>query len=128
MSRFKRYHPSWNLKFNNLGIFQSLKLRILMEKIFPISLKLSFSPNTLGGRVGLTWQCSDTFLIASISNNLFKKGLFTAVCRQHSINWVQNRSSEVGKFTLFWGALSILRKNKTSFSTNSVRQQGLLPS
>jgi len=31
LSRFKKYHPSGNLKFNNLGIFQSLKLRILME-------------------------------------------------------------------------------------------------
>jgi len=30
--QFKQYHPSGNLKFNNLGIFQSLKLRILMEK------------------------------------------------------------------------------------------------
>jgi len=28
--QFKEYHPSGNLKFNNLGIFQSLKLRILM--------------------------------------------------------------------------------------------------
>jgi len=29
---FKKYHPSGNLKFNNLGISQSLKLRILMEE------------------------------------------------------------------------------------------------
>jgi len=35
------------LKFNNLGIFQSLKFLILMEKIFRISLKLSFPPSTL---------------------------------------------------------------------------------
>jgi len=28
----KKYHPSENLKFNNLGIFQSLKLRNLMGK------------------------------------------------------------------------------------------------
>jgi len=34
LSHFKKYHPSGNLKFNNLGIFQSLKFRILMEKIF----------------------------------------------------------------------------------------------
>jgi len=46
--QFKKYHPSENLKFNNLGIFQSLKFRILMEKILPISLKLNFTPNTLG--------------------------------------------------------------------------------
>jgi len=29
---FKKYHPSGNLKFNYLGIFQSLKLRNLMGK------------------------------------------------------------------------------------------------
>jgi len=32
LSQFKKYPPSGNLKFNHLGIFQSLKLRILMEK------------------------------------------------------------------------------------------------
>jgi len=32
LSLFKKYHPSGNQKFNNLGIFQSLKLRILVEK------------------------------------------------------------------------------------------------
>jgi len=36
------------MKFNNLGIFQSLKLRISMEKILAISLKLNFTPNNLG--------------------------------------------------------------------------------
>jgi len=44
----KKYHPYRNLKFNYLGIFQSLKLRILMEKILSIPLKLNFTPNTLG--------------------------------------------------------------------------------
>jgi len=34
----KKNHPSGNLKFNNLGIFQSLKFRILLKKIIPISL------------------------------------------------------------------------------------------
>ena len=34
--------------FNNLGIFQSLKFRILMEKILPISLKLNFIASSLG--------------------------------------------------------------------------------
>jgi len=34
LSQFKKYHPSGNLKFNYLGISQSLNLRILMEKIF----------------------------------------------------------------------------------------------
>jgi len=46
--RFKKYHLSGNLKFNYLGISQSVKLRILMEKIISISLKLNFIPNTLG--------------------------------------------------------------------------------
>jgi len=45
--QLKKYHPSGNLKFNNLGIFQSLKFRILMEKILPISLNLNFTPNTV---------------------------------------------------------------------------------
>jgi len=36
LSQFKKYHPSGNLKFDNLGIFQSFKLRILAEKIFLI--------------------------------------------------------------------------------------------
>jgi len=43
-----KFHPSGNLKFNNLGIFQSLNLRILAEKILPISRKLNFTPNTVG--------------------------------------------------------------------------------
>jgi len=32
VSQFKKYRPSGNLKFNNLGILPSLKLRILVEK------------------------------------------------------------------------------------------------
>jgi len=32
LSQFQKYHPSGNLIFNYLGILQSLKLRILMEK------------------------------------------------------------------------------------------------
>jgi len=40
--------PPGNLKFNYLGISQSLKLRISSEKIPSISLKLNFTPNTLG--------------------------------------------------------------------------------
>jgi len=48
LSQFKKYHPSGNLKFDNLRIFQSLKLRVLVEKILPISLKLKFTQNTLG--------------------------------------------------------------------------------
>jgi len=48
LSQFKKYHPSGNLKFKYSGIFQCLKLRILIEKILSISLKLNFTPNTLG--------------------------------------------------------------------------------
>jgi len=32
LSQFKKYRSSGNVKFNYLGIFQSLKLHILMEK------------------------------------------------------------------------------------------------
>jgi len=32
LSQFKKYHPSRNLKFDNLGHFESLKLRILVGK------------------------------------------------------------------------------------------------
>jgi len=43
LSKFEKYG---NLKFNNLGTFDSLKLRNLMEKILRISLKLNFTPHT----------------------------------------------------------------------------------
>jgi len=43
----KKISPSGNLKFNYLGIFQSLKLRISMGKILSISLQLDFTPITL---------------------------------------------------------------------------------
>jgi len=48
LSKFKKYQPSKNVKFHNLGFFQSLKLCNLMGKILRISLKLNFTPNTLG--------------------------------------------------------------------------------
>jgi len=48
LSQFKKYHPPGNLKFYSLGILKSLKLRILVRKILPISLKLNFTPNTSG--------------------------------------------------------------------------------
>jgi len=48
LSQFKKYHPSGKLEFHNLGIFQSLKLRILIEKFLRISLELNFTPNALG--------------------------------------------------------------------------------
>ena len=55
----KKISPPRNLKFNNLGIFQSLKLRKFNgKKILPIYIKLSL-PNTLGcyglvGKLSLT--------------------------------------------------------------------------
>jgi len=49
LSQFKKYHLSGILKFNNLGIFQSLKLRNLMGKILRISRKRNFTPNTVMG-------------------------------------------------------------------------------
>jgi len=47
LSQFKKYQPPGSLKFNHLGILLSLKMRILEEKIPPISLSLKFTPNTL---------------------------------------------------------------------------------
>jgi len=48
LSQFKKYHPSGNLKFDYLGIFLSLKLRILLEKILSISLELKFNSKCFG--------------------------------------------------------------------------------
>jgi len=44
----KKYHSSENQKFNNLGFFQSLKLRNSMGNSPLTSLRLNFTPNTLG--------------------------------------------------------------------------------
>jgi len=44
----KKYYPSGNLKFYGLGILKSLKFRISVKKILTISIKLNFTPNTLG--------------------------------------------------------------------------------
>jgi len=38
LSPYKKYHPPGNLKVKYLGIFQSLKFRILMEKFLSIPL------------------------------------------------------------------------------------------
>ena len=43
LSQNKKYRPYRNLKFNNSGILQSLKLRNFMGKILRISLKLNFT-------------------------------------------------------------------------------------
>ena len=42
LSQFKKYQPSGNLKFINLGIFQSLKFHISMKKTL-IAFKLNFT-------------------------------------------------------------------------------------
>jgi len=54
--QFKKYHPPplGNLKFNYLGIFQTLKLRNSIEEILSIPLKRNFTPNTLGCYHGYT--------------------------------------------------------------------------
>jgi len=49
----RKISPPGNLMFDYLGIFQSLELRISMEKILSISLKLDFTPNSLLGCYGL---------------------------------------------------------------------------
>jgi len=48
LPHFRKYHPSGNLKLNNLGIFRRVKRHNLMGKILPIPLKLHFTRNTLG--------------------------------------------------------------------------------
>jgi len=80
--RFKKYHPSGNLKLNILGTFQSLKFRILMEKIFSISLKLNFTPNILGC-YGLSFPFNLFFFTLKLrrvdflsEQNLSMKGFF----------------------------------------------------
>jgi len=51
LSQLKKYHHSGNLKFNNLGIFQSFKLSNLMEKPFEFLLSL-ISLQILGAVMG----------------------------------------------------------------------------
>jgi len=68
LSQFNKYHPFGNLKFNNLGIFQNLKLRILMGKILPISLKLNSTPNTVGS-YGLSYET----LVKHIGSTLHRR-------------------------------------------------------
>jgi len=46
--QFNKYHPSGNLTFNYVDIFQILKLFNLLGKIARVSLKLNFTQNTLG--------------------------------------------------------------------------------
>jgi len=70
LSQFKKYHPSENLKFNNLGISQSLKFRVLTEKILSISLKLNFTPNTLD----LTWirKCLEKKMLERTKKQIYE--------------------------------------------------------
>jgi len=44
---YKKYHPSGDLKFHILGIFESLTLRILVANTLPVCLKLNLTLNTL---------------------------------------------------------------------------------
>jgi len=70
LSQFKKYHPSGNLKFNNLGILRSLKLRILVEKNFlAISLNLNFIPKNLACYGLRCWSVS-TFIAKLIGATL----------------------------------------------------------
>jgi len=48
LSPLKKYNPPEKLKFNYLGIFQSLKWRILKGKFLSTILNLNFTLNTLG--------------------------------------------------------------------------------
>ena len=47
LPHFKKYHPSGNLKLNNLGISRSVKCHMLTGEILSIPLKLNFTRNTL---------------------------------------------------------------------------------
>jgi len=64
--------PSGNLIFNYLVIFPSLKLRILMGKFLSISLKLNFTPNTLGSYV-VTKSLSGYGVDSHFPNKYYKK-------------------------------------------------------
>jgi len=48
LSQFENYYPSENLKFNNLGIFQSLILRILRGKNPSIFSEAKYHSKDLG--------------------------------------------------------------------------------
>ena len=49
LSKLKKISPLGKPENYFLGLFQSLKLRNSVGKILAISLKLNFTPNTLGG-------------------------------------------------------------------------------
>jgi len=70
LSQFKKYRPSGNLKFYNLGIFKSFDIAYFSEKKLPISLKLNFTPNTLGCK-GLSVPVFDAYRVNS--NTLSEK-------------------------------------------------------
>ena len=87
LSQFGKYHPSGNLKSNNLGIFQSLKLRIVMAKILRISLKLNFTPNLLGF-YGLSIGLIRAFLVSLLFSRLISLFLYrtlSALVVAHSL-------------------------------------------
>jgi len=117
ISQFKKYNPSGNLTFNNLCLFQSLSMRILMEKILPLSFKQNFTPNTLSGyglrvyaweRGKLTFLDSPTFRqvqqIAEITITLQSKVLTliwggkkeSKICINVSVQWCEIGHSQSG--------------------------------
>jgi len=75
LSQLKKYHPSENLKFNNLRIFQSWKLRISMGIIFQISLYLNFTRNTSGCYGLRAWKLSSRSKSSEVLNPVARKGL-----------------------------------------------------
>jgi len=97
LSQLKKYHPSGNLKFNNLGIFQSLKLRNLMGKFLQISLKLNFTPNALGWyglnkdsqllvyTFRLVANQTNTFILRNLKRPLIVIKMLQYPSRHHSI-------------------------------------------
>ena len=106
LSQFKKYHPSGNLKFNNFGIFEGLKLRILMKKILLISLKLNFIPNTLGCHNLMFYIVPYDLLLVSI------RDLFLSFC--HGVSNVnppvlrheESRPTSRVSLEMIWGMLA----------------------
>jgi len=92
------YHPSGNLKFNYLGMFQSLKLRIIMEKFLLISLKL-FTPNTMGC-YGL-WGGGDSCSLVSLSRR-YSEGEKTRAL-MFKVLFHEKKATTPAKIYLFYG-------------------------
>jgi len=70
LSQFEKYHPSRNLKFDNLGIFLSLKFRFSMENMLTIS-QANFTPNTLGCYALISCCLEDILYIVNLRCRIF---------------------------------------------------------